>query len=421
MIGRVILVIAVWAVAIRAQSEVDDVEDHSTVGYSNDTHEDAKLDAPGLISKYGYPVETHRVITSDGYILTAHRIPHGKYKNNEPGPRPVVFLMHGLMCSSADFIVLGPGSALSYLLAEEGYDVWMGNARGNFYSRNHTTLNPDTDRKFWRFSWEHIGLYDLPAFIDYIIYITGESKMHYIGHSQGGTVFLVLNSLKPEYNDKFISFQGLAPAAYFTHSENEKRDHLARYIHIIEPIFFKLTKGELTNSTQIKKMLDIICRNESILDTKCVETVVRILSPDVAVLNQTMLPVFLSHTPAGASIRQYTHYAQSINRNTFARFNYGPLINLILYKSDIPPEFDVSKITVPAYLYYGMSDHAVNYRDTFKLGSMLGNTIETIKIERETVNHFDFIWGTHAKTEIYDTVFDRMKKAPEHEKRYQLT
>ena len=109
----------------------------------------------------------------------------------------------------------------AYLLAEAGYDVWLGNARGNYYSRNHVSLNPNAGypQNFWRFSWDEIGNQDLPAFIDYILETTGQEKLHYIGHSQGGTTFLVLNSLRPEYNEKFLTFQGLAPASYFTHNE----------------------------------------------------------------------------------------------------------------------------------------------------------------------------------------------------------
>lgn len=38
-----------------------------------------------------------------------------------------------------------------------GFDVWLGNARGNTHSRKHETLNPDRHRDFWDFSWHEIG------------------------------------------------------------------------------------------------------------------------------------------------------------------------------------------------------------------------------------------------------------------------
>ena len=40
--------------------------------------------------------------------------------------------------------------SLGYILSDLGYDVWMGNARGNSYSRGHTTYDTD-DSKFWEF------------------------------------------------------------------------------------------------------------------------------------------------------------------------------------------------------------------------------------------------------------------------------
>jgi lysosomal acid lipase/cholesteryl ester hydrolase len=68
-----------------------------------------------LIAKYGYESETHKVETPDGYILEMHRMVGKKNQTDKysaSGGKPVVFLMHGLLCSSADWIYMGPEKSL---------------------------------------------------------------------------------------------------------------------------------------------------------------------------------------------------------------------------------------------------------------------------------------------------------------------
>ncbi len=70
------------------------------------------------------------------------------------------------------------------MFANAGYDVWLGNSRGNKHSRRHVSLNPDKNASFWEFSFQHMADYDLPAVFSYIHKLTNQ-KLIYFGHSQG--------------------------------------------------------------------------------------------------------------------------------------------------------------------------------------------------------------------------------------------
>lgn len=58
-----------------------------------------------MIRRAGYPAESHVIETDDGYLLTLHRIP------GEHGSKPI-FLQHGLLGSSADWIIAGKYKSL---------------------------------------------------------------------------------------------------------------------------------------------------------------------------------------------------------------------------------------------------------------------------------------------------------------------
>lgn len=75
-----------------------------------------------------------------------------------------------------------PSESLGFILADAGYDVWLGNNRGNSYSREHVKYTVK-DAEFWDFSFNEMAYYDLPSFVDYIINETGHDQIAYNGHS----------------------------------------------------------------------------------------------------------------------------------------------------------------------------------------------------------------------------------------------
>ena len=83
------------------------------------------------------------------------------------------------------------------------------------YSRNHTHLNPN-EEPFWRFSWDQMGRFDLPAMLDRVsnffyslqflhlqaLEVSGQAQLAYVGHSMGTTSFWVMMNWRPWMNQK---------------------------------------------------------------------------------------------------------------------------------------------------------------------------------------------------------------------------
>lgn len=178
------------------------------------------------IRRSGYRCEVHHVETVDSYILRMHRIPP---KNPWKSYKGIVFLMHGLASTSSNFVSLGKGYSIAYLLSDIGYDVWMGNDRGSEFHVKHKFF-PKNSEEFWNFSVQEIATFDLSAMIDYTLYNTNETSMFYIGHSQGSTALLILLSTKPEYNFRIRQAHFLGPAAYEAHSPLTLTFSLMQYL-----------------------------------------------------------------------------------------------------------------------------------------------------------------------------------------------
>ena len=100
--------------------------------------------------------------------------------------------VHGLIDSSDVYLVHTRENSIPMILADQGYDVYLVNTRGNKYSAEHTTLDPNKDWEYWENAiLFDIAKYDLPAFIEFIKNKSNVDNVTYIGHSQGSQVMLL--------------------------------------------------------------------------------------------------------------------------------------------------------------------------------------------------------------------------------------
>ncbi|XP_075975603.1 lipase 3-like isoform X2 [Anticarsia gemmatalis] len=308
--------------------------------------------------------------------------------------------MHGILESSDSWLIQGPNLSLAYVLADEGFDVWMGNSRGNKHSIKHKTLNY-TSAGFWKFTWEEIGLYDLPAMVDYILEETGRESLYYIGHSQGTTSSYVMLSMKPEYNAKVKILFSLAPEAWMGSVQSPIIKIFSPAINLLGSLLLDYTGAA---SEFFERASFFLC---GLTITNC-ENILYAMSGYESKINQTLLPVIFGHMPTGSSTLQFVHYGQLVNSDRFCRYDHGAITNMKLYGQTTPPDYDLSKIVAPNVIYYSSKDWLSHPDDVDKLRSRLPNVLAYVYFSDFT--HMDYVYAAEARDVIYMRIIAQINK-----------
>ncbi|KAL6264535.1 hypothetical protein P5V15_004641 [Pogonomyrmex californicus] len=360
------------------------------------------LSTPQVIEKDGYPVEVHHVQTEDGYILELHRIPS---KNVSSLP---VFLQHGISSSSADWVIAGKGIALAYLLADQEYDVWMGNIRGNTYSKAHVSLSPSNSR-FWNFSWHEMGIYDLPAMITYVRNTTSQQLHAYIGHSMGTTVSYVMTSERPEIAERVKLFISLAPVAFMEHVKGPLRLS-APFAGNLKLLLHLLGQDELLPQNFLLQFLaGLFCDETSIQRRLCSNIAFLVTGIDNEQFNISLIPTILEHFPAGTSTKTAIHYIQEINPGRFCKYDYGRRENLKYYNTPEPPSYELKNIKAPFALFYAENDWLSGVEDVKKLIGLLPNIVYEELVPYSKFNHWDYLFGKNMVELVYNKILQMLK------------
>ncbi|CAH0387437.1 unnamed protein product [Bemisia tabaci] len=363
--------------------------------------ETAKMDSAEVLKYYGYPAETHRVQTIDGYILTLHRIPNKKSK------RPPVLIMHGILDSSFTWLLTGPQTALGFKLFDSGYDVWLGNFRGNVYSQSHNWLSTDQD-EYWDFSWDEMGKRDLPAMVDYVLHRTGRPKLFHIGHSMGTTTFFVLTSSMPSYNKKFVAHFSLSPVGYWGNSASFFWKILAPVEMALSEFMHKTNHGGFLVDQDAESIRDFCTMNPS-TERLCKLFLHCSFGFSNVLRNETIYNVVTAHIPAGTSVKAFNHYTQLMKSGRFCNYDSHDMKrNYLRYGTARPPEYNVSAITVPVQFYYAANDAVSVPVDVIKLYTQLRNPIGLHLVQDTLFNHIDFTIDPKAYKLIYRKMIKMM-------------
>ncbi|NXP29904.1 LIPN Lipase, partial [Scytalopus superciliaris] len=354
-----------------------------------------------IIRYHGYPSEEYEVTTEDGYILAVFRIPGGRNSQNT-GQRPVVFLQHAFLGDATHWISNMPNNSLGFILADAGYDVWMGNSRGVTWSLKHKTLKP-SQKEFWKFSFNEMGKYDIPAELYFIMNKTGQKDVYYVGHSEGTTTGFIAFSTYPELAQRVKVFFALGPITTCPHATSI----LIKITSLPEPLL-RLVFGCKGAAHQIEFLKGPVTQLCTSLDKFCAHVLCYIAGGSIKNLNTSRIDTYVGHSPAGTSVQNIIHWQQLAHTDQFRAYDYGSKENMKKYNQTVPPVYKIEEITIPIAVWSGGEDTFADPKDTARLLPRITNLVYHEHFP--TWGHLDFIWGLDATEKMYTKIIELLTK-----------
>ncbi|OLN96352.1 putative lipase C16A3.12c [Colletotrichum chlorophyti] len=360
-----------------------------------------------LCRLFGYEAEEHVTQTKDGYLLGLHRLAwkkgeEGQKVNSGPGSKKkrVLYLHHGLLMNSEVWVCLTDEQrSLPFVLADRGYDVWLGNNRGNKYSKKSVHYSPKST-EFWNFSIDEFAFHDIPDSIAYILETTGQESLSYIGFSQGTAQAFATLAIHPKLNQQVNVFIALAPAMSPAGLSNGIVDALVKASPQV--LFLLFGRRSILSSANMW---------QSILYPPIF---VRAIDVGLSFLfNWQTKNISLSqklaaypHLYSFTSTKSVVHWFQIIRNKSFQMYDddvHPPVSISSSSKYTKVAKYPTRNIKTPIVLVYGGSDSLVDIKVMLK-----ELPPQTIATEIPHYEHLDFLWGRDVDVQVFPHVFDAL-------------
>ncbi|KAM1002915.1 hypothetical protein FF1_003249 [Malus domestica] len=347
-----------------------------------------------LIEPSGYSCSELTIQTKDGYLLGLQRV-SSRSGDLRTQQGPPVLLQHGLFMAGDAWFLNSPEESLGFVLADEGFDVWVGSVRGTRWSHGHVSLSEE-DKEFWDWSWQELALFDLSEMIRYI-YSTRSSKVFVVGHSQG-TIMSLAALTQPDIAELVEAAALFCPISYLEHITSKFALRMVN-MHVDQMILAMGIHQLNFRSEWGVNLLDSICDGH----VDCNDLLTSITGKNCC-FNNSRVDLYLDYEPHPTSAKNLHHLFQMIRKGTFSQYDYGLLKNLRLYGQLKPPAFDLSLIpeSLPLLMACGGNDDLADMTDFHHTLKELQSTPELLYLEN--YGHIDFIVSVKSKEDLHDPV-----------------
>lgn len=365
-------------------------------------------DFADLCALFGYEAEEHIVQTGDGYLLGLHRLPYrkgeeGMLVNTGEGSirKKVVYLHHGLLMNSEVWVCMTDEQrCLPFQLVERGYDVWLGNNRGNKYSKKSTRCSPATT-EFWNFSIDEFAFHDIPNSIEYILEVTKQPSLSYIGFSQGTAQAFATLSIHPVLNQKVDVFVALAPAMSPAGLHNGIVDSLMKASPQV--VFLAFGRRSILSSTTMWQAILY-----PPIFVRIIDVALRLLFNWTGEnITQSQKLAAYPHLYSFTSTKSVVHWFQIIRNKSFQMYDdevRGPFSIGASSRYYKPVKYPTRNIKSPVVLIYGSSDSLVDINVMLRELPRRTTVREIPKYE-----HLDFLWAQDVDQLVFHHIFEALE------------
>ncbi|KAI8552043.1 hypothetical protein RHMOL_Rhmol06G0233700 [Rhododendron molle] len=355
-----------------------------------------------MVETQGYSCEEHTVTTTDGYILSLQRIPAGR--SGVTADKPPVLLQHGVFSDATTWLVNTPDQSLGFILADNGYDVWLANTRGTKYSSGHTSLSP-SDPAYWNWSWDELAAYDLPASVQYVYDQTGQN-LHYVGHSLGTLMALAAFSKQQSLN-MIRSAALLSPIAYLDQITT-LLGKAAAYSMIGDALYWLGIDEFLPGGEAVTNFMNGIC-NITNIDCSSEFSLTSVVAGPPCCISPSTMDAVAKYGPQPTATKNMLHLAQMVRQGTIAMYDYGSEDdNNEHYGQPTPPVYNMSSILndLPLFLAHGGQDYLSDPADVQTLMGALSDhdADKLLVLYPEEYAHLDFTLAGNANQVVYDPI-----------------
>ncbi|XP_058091601.1 triacylglycerol lipase 1-like isoform X2 [Magnolia sinica] len=290
-----------------------------------------------------------------------------------------------------------PNESLGFILAEAGYDVWIGNARSSSFSLGHLHYS-QCQKEYWDWDLDDIATNDVPTMLRFIRRVT-EKQILYVGFSQGAMAGFAAFTYS-KVSDLVEKAVMLSPIAYLSNIRSTvARMAAASFLDQLD-LALGVSRFSLSDEL-VKQILRMVC---DLISLDCQSNFLALIEGPSHCINQSRTGYYKQYELQSTSMRNIVQLAQLVRSGRFCKYDHGIIGNLIRYWAIFPPSYKLHGLPkrLPFLLAYGGNDYLADGEDVMHVSREIPGPVDMLFMP--DYSHEDFVLGTCAHNDVYPTV-----------------